>query len=82
MEGDGKKRRPKITKDKNGNRIVRQGKKKIMVPNGIGDADFLKWLIKYLKPKRRKTARKSAPAATPAQPAHDYLDFELGSGCR
>ena len=65
MEGSGK--RPKILRDKKGNRYIKHGAKKIQAPSGLTDADFLKWLIRYLRPKR-KGQRKAKVAATVAPP--------------
>jgi hypothetical protein len=55
----------KIMKDKNGNRYVRVGKKKIIVKSGITNRDFLKWLINHLKPRRNKRAPKQAKEHAP-----------------
>ena len=78
QEGDGR-RRYKISKDRAGNRFVRTAKKKITVPKNITDAGFLKWLIKYLKPKRKKREQTTKPKTKSLHPFATTDHLELSS---
>ena len=50
----------KIMRDKKGNRYLLVKKKRILIPPDITDVEFIKWLIQYLKPKRKKKKAKVA----------------------
>ena len=75
MEGEGK-RRVKFFKKK-GRLYAVVGERTIRAPKGVVDAQFVQWLVQYLKPKRKKKAapnRPPAPAPAPV-PAVDQLSL-------
>src|ERR1700743_2125998 len=52
------KKTPKIYKDKNGNRYVIIKGKHVMIKPDVSDRDFIMWLVKQLRPKKRKPRKK------------------------
>src|SRR3990167_672119 len=69
--------RLKVQKDKNGNRFVKVGAKKVTINHEITTKDFLKWLTTMLRGKRkRKPRKKETKLAMPAPPAaRDFLEM-------
>ena len=68
-----KKRTPVIQRDSKGRRYVTINKKRVVVEPEITDQAFLKWLIKYLKPKRKKKTKAAKVSKTFTPSAADPL---------
>ena len=65
QEGEGKRMRPRIFKDKKGNSYIKHGNKRIVAKAGVTDAGLVRWLIKRFAPKRKKRAPRVPKAPVP-----------------